>query len=571
MIRHSFASAIIASMTQILGAWGAERPAALNVNLLIVNARIWTGDSRQPEAAAMAIDHGRIIFVKTADEWAQLTKLGFQVNADRLLDLGGRRVVPGFYDSHVHLLGTGMRLGQVALKDAKDEEEFGQRLREFDRKLPRDRWMLGGNWDHDRALGGELPTASLIDKYVKDRPVFLNRYDGHMGIANSRALQLAGINAKTGDTVGGVVYRKPGSDEPTGLLRDLAMSLMDHAIPPPDDSEILEAVRGALVAIRANGLTSVHDMDGSGGATRHKLFQHYQRLANEGKLTCRVDLRWPILSWRELSDVGINANFGNDWVRIGGVKGFIDGSLGSTTAKFFKPYLNEPTSTGIFVTPLLLLGPLVRSADKAGLSVAVHAIGDQGNAEMLKLYQLAIQANGVRDRRFRIEHAQHLRVEDIPRFKELGVVASMQPYHIIDDGRWAESRIGPERCASSYANRALLDAGAVLAFGSDSPVAPLNVLLGIDAAVNRRTLDGKHPEGWFPKQKITVEEALRAYTWGSAYAASQEKERGILAAGMLGDCVVLSRDILDSSERDHIAETEVLFTIVGGTVAFEKK
>jgi predicted amidohydrolase YtcJ len=571
MARNSLVLAITLAGFALASSDGSEPESLLSADLLIVNARIWTGDAHKPEAAALAVNHGRIIFVKTAEEWDQMQKQGIRVKADRVLDLKGNRVVPGFYDSHVHFLGTGMRLGQVALKDAKDEEEFGRRLREFDQKLPRDRWMLGGNWDHDRALNGALPTAALIDKYVKDRPVFLNRYDGHMAVANTRALQLAGINAKTTDVMGGVIYRKPGTDQPTGLLRDAAMMLMDKAIPPPDDTEIAEAVRGALAMMRANGLTSVQDMDGSASATRRKLFRLYQWLAKEGKLTCRVDLRWPILSWRELADLGVTAGFGDDWVRIGGVKGFIDGSLGSTTAKFFQPYLNEPSSTGIFVTPLFILGPAVRNADKAGLSVAVHAIGDQGNAEMLNIYAEAAKANGSRDRRFRIEHAQHLRPQDIPRFKELGVVASMQPYHIVDDGRWAESRIGPERCASSYANRSLLDAGAVLAFGSDSPVAPLNVLLGIDAAVNRRTLDGKHLEGWFPKQKITVEEALRAYTWGSAYAGSEEKDRGTLAPGFLGDCVVLSRDILDPAERDQIGQTDVLMTVLGGTVVFEKK
>ncbi len=569
MIRYSIALAIVFTSVFITSA--AVQDADLKVDLLIVNARIWTGDPNKPDAAAMAIDRGRIVFVKTADEWTRLNKQGIHISADRTLDLGGKRVVPGLYDSHVHLLGTGMRLGQVALKDAKDEKEFGSRLQEFDRKLPRNRWMLGGSWDHDRALNGVLPTAALIDKYVKDRPVFLNRYDGHMAVANSRALQLAGIDAKTSIVVGGVIYRQPGSDEPTGLLRDLAMSLMDRAIPPPDDTEIAEAVRRALNAIRSNGVTSIQDMDGSAGSTRRKLFQQYQWLAKENKLACRIDLRWPILSWRELGDLGINANFGNDWVRIGGVKGFIDGSLGSTTAKFFQPYLNEPNSTGIFVTPLALLQPMVVNADRAGISIAVHCIGDRGNAEMLRIYEDTIKINGPRDRRFRIEHAQHLRPEDIPRFKELGVVASLQPYHIIDDGRWAEGRIGPERCASSYANRSLLDAGAVLAFGSDSPVAPLNVMQGIDAAVNRRTLDGKHPEGWFPKQKISVEEALKAYTWGSAYAASQEKERGTLAAGFLGDFVVLSKDILNAAERDQIGATDVLLTIVGGKVVFEKK
>jgi predicted amidohydrolase YtcJ len=263
--------------------------------------------------------------------------------------------------------------------------------------------------------------------------------------------------------------------------------------------------------------------------------------------------------------------FGDFWVSIGCLKDFIDGSLGSSTAKMFQPYLHEPGNSGIFLQPLSKLRDNVLAADKAGLGVAVHAIGDEGNAELLDIFAEVAKRNGPRDRRFRIEHAQHLRPEDYPRFAKLGVVASMQPYHIIDDGRWAESRIGKKRCESSYALRSLLDAGAKVAFGSDWSVAPLSPLLGIDAAVNRRTLDGKNPNGWFPEQKITVAEALECYTVTSAYAAHQEKHLGSLERGKLADFVVLSRDILIPAERDNIATTEVLATIVGGKVVYEKK
>lgn len=557
---------VVAILLFLNGTAGLPADSPVSIDVLLINAKVWTGDAKAPEAAVLGIVRDRVAFVATSDQWE---KLRVGVSARRVVDLKNRRVVPGFYDSHIHLLSGGLRLSQVALKDAADEAEFGRRLQEFDRKLPRDQWMLGGEWDHDRALNGRLPTAELIDRYVKDRPVFLRRYDGHMAVANSRALQLAGINKNTPEVGGGVIYRQPESNEPTGLLRDAAMSLVEKVIPPPSDEAIVEAVRRALMELRAQGITSVQDMDGSDQATRRKLFRLYQRLAQSGELTCRVDLRWPLLNWRELADLGVSANFGNDFVRIGGVKGFIDGSLGSSTAKFFRPYLNEPDSTGIFVTPPPVMRMLVRQADAAGLNVAVHAIGDQGNAEMLSIFNEVSQANGARDRRFRIEHAQHLRPEDIRRFAEWNVIASMQPYHVIDDGRWAEGRIGPERCASSYAFRALLDAGAVLAFGSDWSVAPLNPLLGIDAAVHRRTLDGKHPNGWFPEQRITVEEALRAYTYGSAYAAFQEHCRGKLAPGYLADCVVLSRDILDPAQRDQLAQTQVLMTIVGGKVVYQ--
>jgi len=319
------------------------------------------------------------------------------------------------------------------------------------------------------------------------------------------------------------------------------------------------------------GVTSMQDMDGSEPATRRRLFRLYQQLARQDQLTTRIDLRWPLADWHSLATLGVEANFGNDWVRIGGVKGFIDGSLGSSTAKMFTPYLHEKGNTGVYVTPPNRLREYIEGADAAGLSVAVHAIGDRANAELLDIFAEVSKKNGPRDRRFRIEHAQHLRPSDYRRFKQLNVIASMQPYHAIDDGRWAEGRIGAERCASSYACRSLLDAGACLAFGSDWPVTPLNPLLGIDAAVNRRTLDGKNPKGWFPQQKITVAEAIEAYTLGSAYAAFQEKDRGSLEVGKLADLVVLSRDILDDSERDRIADTQVLFTIVGGKIVYEKK
>jgi predicted amidohydrolase YtcJ len=537
------------------------RPAA---DLLLVNGKVWTVSAATPEAEAVAVWRDRILAVGTNDAVKALAG-----PKTRVIDLKGRRVLPGFYDSHVHLLGSGQRLGEVALKDAADEAEFGKRLREFDRKLPRDRWLLGGEWDHDRTFGGQLPTAELIDKYLADRPVFLRRYDGHMAVVNSVVLRKANITAKTADPSGGVIYRKPGTKEPTGLLRDNAMGLVDGLVPAPSETEIIEAVHAALAEARENGVTSVQDMEGSGDAARRILFRVYQQLARHGKLTVRIDLRWPLGEWQALAKMGVETGFGDDWVKVGGLKGFVDGSLGSSTAKMFEPFVNEPGSTGVYVTPLDKLRRDVIAADRAGLSVAVHAIGDRANAELLDIYAEAAKTNGPRDRRFRVEHAQHLRPEDYPRFKELGVIASMQPYHVIDDGRWAEGRIGAKRCASSYAFRSLRDAGAKLAFGSDWSVAPLSPILGIDAAVNRRTLDGKHPKGWFPEQRISVAEAIEAYTLNSAYAGFEEKDRGSIEAGKLADLVVLSRDILAEKERDHIAEAIVVMTVVGGKVVYE--
>jgi predicted amidohydrolase YtcJ len=538
---------------------------AMVADVVLINGKIWTVNKAQPEAEAIAVWRDRIIAVGTSDAIKPLIGPGTKV-----IDLKQRRVVPGFHDSHVHLLPSGLRLSQVELKDAKDEAEFGKRLQEFDKKLPAGRWLLGGSWDHDRAFGGELPTAALLDKYVTDRPVYIHRYDHHMALVNTKALKLAGITAATADPVGGVIYRKPGTKEPTGLLRDQAMGLVGQMVPAPSEGEILDGLQAALHETRKVGITSVQDMDGSGAATRRTLFGILQNLARAGQLTLRIRLYWPLGAFSSLAQIGVVLGFGDVWLSIGSLKDFIDGSLGSSTAKMFEPYLNEPGSTGIYVTPPGKMRDNMLAADKAGLGIAVHAIGDRGNADLLDIFAEVAQKNGPRDRRFRIEHAQHLRPEDYKRFADLGVIASMQPYHAIDDGRWAEGRIGAKRCASSYAFRSLLDAGAKLAFGSDWSVAPLNPLWGIDAAVNRRTLDGKHPQGWFPEQRITVREAIEAYTLGSAYAAFQEKDLGTLEVGKLADLAVLSRDILADGERDNIAATDVLLTMAGGRVVYEK-
>jgi predicted amidohydrolase YtcJ len=535
-------------------------------DVVLRHGKIWTVCPDHPEAEALAVRGSRILAVgRNADVRS------FIGPGTKVIDLKGRRVLPGFHDSHVHLLSAGQRLSQVALKGADDEAEFGRRLQAFDRKLPRDRWLLGGEWDHDRTFAGRLPTAAMLDKYVPDRPAFLVRYDGHMALANGKALRLAGVSAETPDPPGGVVYRKAGGREPTGLLRDNAMGLVSAIIPPPSEGEIESAVEAALDELRRQGVTSVQDMDGSGGSVRRALLRLYQRLARSGRMTVRVRLYWPLSAWRDLGNVGIEVNFGGEWVQIGSLKDFMDGSLGSSTAKMFEPYLNEPGSTGLYVRPRSKLRDDILAADGAGLAVAVHAIGDRGNAELLDIFAEVSKLHGPRDRRFRVEHAQHLRPQDIARFAELGVIASMQPYHAIDDGRWAEGRIGAKRCATSYAFKSLLDAKAKVAFGSDWPVAPVSPILGIDAAVNRRTLDGKHPGGWFPEQRIGVAEAVEAYTRTAAYAAFREKELGTLEPGKLADLVVLSRDILAPAERDHIAQTEVLLTMAGGRVVYEKR
>lgn len=541
-------------------------PSPVVADLVLVNAHVWTVDRERPEVEAIAAWRGRILAVGSTTQIRTLIGPKTVV-----IDARGRRVVPGFYDSHIHLLGSGLRLKQVRLKDAKSITEFGQRLTAFDQKLPRDRWLTGGDWDHETTFSGRLPTASDLDQFVRDRPVFLRRYDGHMALANTKALELASITEKTVDPIGGQIVRDPKTNQPTGILRDNAMALVERLIPLPDQAEIADAVRASLAELRQNGITSAVDMEGSPTASRRILFQTYQRFAQTGELTARVDIRWPIAEWEELAKTSVLSNFGNDYVRIGGVKGYLDGSLGSNSAKMLEPYLNEPGNTGLFVTPREKMRELVAAVDAAGLSVAIHAIGDRANAELLDIFDEVQKLNGSRDRRFRIEHAQHLRPQDISRFAKLGVVASMQPYHLVEDGNWAESRIGAERCKSSYAYRSLLDSGAMVAFGSDWCIAPLNPISAIDAAVNRRTLDGKNPHGWYPAERIKVAEAIEAYTLTSAYASHQEAERGSIESGKFADFVLLSDDILAPNAGNEISQTRVLTTVVGGKIVFDAR
>jgi predicted amidohydrolase YtcJ len=538
--------------------------APFSADLVLTGASIWTVDDKRPEAEAVAVWQDRIVAVGSDQEIERLVG-----PKTRVVALAGKRVLPGVFDCHVHLLAGGLQRRQVDLKDANDEAEFGRRLKEFDRKLPQGRWMLGGTWDHDRTFAGKLPTAEMLDRYVPDRPCFLSRYDGHMALVNTRAMELAGITHDTADPAGGAIHRDPTSRKPTGILRDTAMRLVDELVPDTTDEEMAEGVASALELARKLGVTSIDDMAGESAPVRRRLLRLYQQLARSRQLTSRIHLRWPLERWPDLAELGIEEGFGNDLLSIGGLKGFVDGSLGSSTAKMWQPYLNEPASTGIFVTPPRRLGELMEHADAAGLAVAVHAIGDQANSALLDVFADVAQRNGSRDRRFRIEHAQHLRPEDYARFAQGQVIASMQPYHAIDDGRWAEKRIGRERCASSYAFRSLLDHGARLAFGSDWPVAPLDPLAGIDAAVNRRTLDGAHPDGWFTEQRISVVEAIRAYTLDAAYANFAEDRLGSITPGKLADLIVLSRDILADDERPRITQARVVMTIMAGRVVYE--
>ncbi len=534
---------------------------ALSPTLIIINARIHTMDPSRPTADAVAIYGNRVVAIGSTREIKSMS--GPQT---RVIDAHGQLVLPGFNDAHVHFLSGGFQLASVDLRDADTPEEFGDRIRRFAEKLPPGRWITGGDWDHERWPSASLPTKELIDRYTPNTPVFVNRLDGHMSLANSVALKLAGVTRETRDPPGGLIVRDPKTGEPTGVLKDAAMSFVWKVIPQSSFEEKLTAARAATEHAARLGVTSVQDMSAGDDVGV------YQTLLDRGELKTRIYAISPLPAWERLARTGVRSHFGSDMLRVGGLKGFSDGSLGSTTAFFYEPYKDAPDTRGLAGDEMFPEGAMlerVRGADRVGLQVMIHAIGDRANDSILSIYEQLVRENGERNRRFRIEHAQHLRPQDIPRLSRDNVIASMQPYHAIDDGRWAEKRIGHERARTTYAFRTLLDAGATLAFGTDWTVAPLDPMLTIYAAVTRRTLDGKHPLGWIPEQKISVEEAVRAYTVGSAYAEFSEKEKGTITPGKLADLVIINSDIFQIDQKE-IEKARVVMTIMDGRVVYER-
>ena len=532
------------------------RPAA---DLIITNAKIWTVDKSLPMAQAVAVLGDRIVAVGASadvDAW--------RGSNTPIVDAGGKLLLPGFNDAHVHFVSGGMQLTNVQLNDASSPQEFARRIGERAKVTAKGEWILGGNWDETKWNPATMPTKELIDEVTPDTPVFVSRYDGHMGLANSVALRLAGITAKTPDPPGGTVVRD-AKGNPTGALKDAATGYIDKVIPPLSHDQRLKIVKRALAYAASVGVTSVQHLVAS-----YDDIAVYSELLQRNELTTRIYAAPSIARVDDLAKLGIGHAFGGPYLRIGALKAFADGSLGSGTAYFYEPFLNQGHNRGLLsdeMHPISLMRDRYMKADAAGLQICTHAIGDEGISTILDLYSELIKAHGETDRRLRIEHAQHMAAKDFERFAQLHVIASVQPYHAIDDGRFAESHIGHDRASRTYAFRTFLDHGVRLAFGTDWEVAPLDPLLTVYAAVTRATLDGKNPNGWFPEQKLSVAEAIEAYTMGSAYAEFQEKEKGSITPGKLADMVLLSDDIF-SIESEKIRDVRVLKTFVGGRLVF---
>ncbi len=534
-----------------------------SADLIIQHAKIWTVDAANPSAQAVAVLRDRIVAVGSDADVE-----GWRGLQTRVIDAAGKLLLPGFDDAHCHFLSGGLQLDAIELNDATSAGEFARRIGERAKTTPKGEWILAGNWDETKWTPAEFPTKELIDPLTHEVPVFVSRYDGHMGLANSAALRAAGITAQTPDPPGGVIVRD-AKGNPTGALKDAAQDLMLNAIPSPTTEQRVHLALRALAHAASLGVTSCQNMDNGDNQT-YKDLEAFGLLQEQGKLTMRLYVAPSIVDWEDQAKIGVRHAWGSPFLRIGALKGYADGSLGSRTAYFFESFSDTPGNRGLLsgqMQPPAVMRERMLKADAAGLQVCTHAIGDQGISIILDFYADIVKAHGPADRRFRIEHAQHVAAKDFDRFAQLGVIASMQPYHAIDDGRWAEGRLGHDRASRTYAFRTFLDHGVRLAFGTDWPVAPLNPMLGLYAAVTRATLDGKNPKGWFPEQKLTVAEAVQAYTMGSAYAEFQEHEKGSISVGKLADMVILSDDVF-TIDPVKIRDVMVLKTFVGGKLVW---
>jgi len=529
-------SIFIVALFFVFGAFCQKESKREVADVVLFNGMIWTVNPDMPWAEGVALKENKILKVGLTSEIK-----GHVGEKTKFIDLKGSFVLPGLID----LIA---RIGQKA-------EELGK-----------GEWILRGNWDHQQFDPVELPRKEWIDAVTPDNPVCVNRHDGHMALVNSLALKLSGVTKDMPSPEGGEILKDPLTGEPTGILKDAAMDLVMNHIPEPSLEERLRAVEAGLAHAKSQGVTSIHDMEYTSS------FEVYKKLLEQNKLTARLYVYVPISEIELLSEHRLSQPLQSNFLRIAGLKGFVDGSLGSSTALFFDPYTDDPTKKGLMASDMFPEGIMEKrlmEADLVGLQVAIHAIGDKANHIILDLFEKVINANVDRDRRWRIEHVQHILPEDIERMSTLRIIASVQPYHAVDDGRWAEKKIGKKRAGYTYAFRSLLDEGIILACGSDWTVAPLDPLTGIFAAVTRQTLDGKNPGGWIPGQKITIEEAIKGYTLHAAYTEFAEHQKGSVEEGKFADLVVLDQNLFEIPP-EKILETKVLMTILNGQIIYQK-
>jgi len=531
----------------------------MQTDLILYNGDIHTMNPAAPRGQAIAIAGDRVLAVGGNDEIRALA-----APPGKTIDLRGRTVTPGFTDAHLHFLSYGIGLQEIELAGVNTLMEALALVAARAGQTPPGQWLTGRGWDHTLWGSGDFPTRQDLDRAAPQHPVFLRRKCGHAGWANTRALELAGITAATPDPFGGAIDHDPITGQPTGILKDVAMELMFRLFQEPSLDEATAAIQAATPHAHKAGLVAVHTMEGAGA------FRAFQALQASGELKLRITMQIPEENLDAAIQAGLRSGFGNEWLRIGGVKIFSDGALGARTAYMLEPYEGYPDNVGLPMASIEHLREVIGKASQAGIASFVHAIGDRANREVLDAIAAArtletMNATGDTQYvlRHRIEHAQIVHPDDQPRFASLGVIASMQPIHATQDMLIAD-RLWGKRSAHAYPWRSLLNAGAVLAFGSDAPVETLNVMVGIHAAVTRRRPDGAPgPAGWYAEQRLTVDEAVYAYTAGAAFASGEETVKGSLAPGKLADLVILSQDIF-SIDPMAILETEVVGTLVGG-------
>ncbi len=519
------------------------------------NGQIWTGDPSTPWANALVVANERLFAVGERRELGWL-----RARADKIVDLENHLVLPGFNDAHLHAFEGGKSLLEIDLRTVKSIPDLKEHVRDYAARLADGDWITGGNWDHQNWGGHPFPDRRMLDEAAGSRPALLFRVDWHVAVANSAALRAAGIDRNTPDPPGGEIERD-SHGEPTGVLKDAAAELVLSVVPEPTDERLKEILRAALSEAARYGVTSYQDN------VTVRQFRVYQELARAQELKVRVNCWFPLSELEQLTELNLERNFGNPWLQIGTVKLFADGSLGAGTAYFFDAYADRPGYRGLLTMSETDLEKAIGTVHKAGLQAAVHAIGDAANALVLDIFE---RLGTTPTRRHRIEHAQTIRDSDLPRFARLGVVASVQPVHAVDDLRWAHRKIG-ERIRQSYRIASFLRNGVQVAFGTDWPVASLNPMLGLEAATSRQMLNLEGTSavnGSGGHETISVEQAVRLYTEGSAFAQGREHEKGTLAPGKLADFVVLDRNVFNC-EPGELRSAQVLMTVVGGEIVHE--